>query len=61
VNDLPVAGDWNGDGRAETGVYRPGAGFYLKMVNTSTWNPGTDQYLAWDDANGDLPVAGNFV
>ena len=58
--DLPVAGDWNADGRTETGVYRPGAGFYLKMDATGTWNPSTDRYLGWDNANGDLPVAGNF-
>ena len=43
VIDLPIAGDWNADGRTETGVYRPGAGFYLKMDNGSTWNPSTDR------------------
>jgi hypothetical protein len=59
--DLPVAGDWNLDGRTETGVYRPGVGFYLKMDNGSTWNPTTDAALAWDNANGDLPIAGKFV
>ena len=62
--DLPIAGDWNGDRRAETGVYRitqPGAGFYLKMYNVSTWNPSTDQYLAWDNWPTDLPIAGNFI
>ena len=42
--DLPIAGDWNADGRTETGVYRPGAGFYLKMDATGTWNPSTDRY-----------------
>jgi len=42
-------------------VYRPGAGFYLKMDNGSTWTPSTDLYLAWDNANMDLPIAGNFV
>jgi outer membrane protein assembly factor BamB len=46
---------------ATTGVYRPGAGFYLKMDNTSTWNPSTDLSLTWDNANGDLPIAGKFV
>ena len=45
---------------AETGVYRPGDGFYLKMDNGSTWNPATDVYLAWDNAAGDLPVAGDW-
>jgi subtilisin family serine protease len=58
--DLPIAGDWNGDGRAETGVYRPGVGFYLKMDNGSTWTPSTDSYLGWDNAAGDLPVAGDW-
>jgi PKD repeat protein/FtsP/CotA-like multicopper oxidase with cupredoxin domain len=45
---------------ATTGVYRPGAGFYLKMDNGSTWTPSTDKYLAWDNAAGDLPVAGDW-
>jgi hypothetical protein len=61
AGDRPVAGDWNGDGRAETGVYRPGVGFYLKMDNGSSWNPSTDRYLAWDNAANDRPIAGNFV
>jgi hypothetical protein len=56
-----MAGDWNEDGRTETGVYRPGAGFYLKMDHGSTWIPSTDQYLAVDNANDDLPIAGNFL
>jgi hypothetical protein len=43
-----------------TGVYRPGAGFYLKMDNSSTWNGTTDVYLAWDNAAIDLPVAGDW-
>ncbi len=61
VGDRPIAGDWNADGRAETGVYRPGAGFYLKMDNGNSWNPSTDRFLPWDNAVGDLPVAGNFA
>ena len=45
---------------SHTGVYRPGAGFYLKMDNSSIWNSSTDIYLAWDNAAGDLPVAGDW-
>ncbi len=60
AGDLPIAGDWDADGQTETGVYRPGAGFYLKMDNGSTWNPSTDKYLAWDNAVGDLPIAGDW-
>ena len=43
-----------------TGVYRPGAGFYLKMDSGTSWNPSTDRYLAWDNAAHDLPVAGDW-
>ena len=35
ATDLPIAGDWNADGLTETGVYRPGVGFYLKMDNSN--------------------------
>jgi len=45
---------------SNTGVYRPGIGFYLKMDNGSTWNPATDVYLPWDNAAGDRPVAGDW-
>jgi PKD repeat protein len=44
---------------SETGVYRPGVGFYLKMDNGSTWTT-TDKYLAWDNATGDHPIAGDW-
>jgi hypothetical protein len=44
----------------KTGVYRPGAGFYLKMNNGSTWNGTTDVFLAWDNAMTDRPVAGDW-
>jgi PKD repeat protein len=44
----------------KTGVYRPGVGFYLKMDNGSSWSPLTDKYLAWDNAAGDLPIAGDW-
>jgi FtsP/CotA-like multicopper oxidase with cupredoxin domain len=48
------------NGGDKTGVYRPGAGFYLKMDNGSTWNPVTDVFLGWDNAAGDLPIAGDW-
>ena len=43
-----------------TGVYRPRIGFYLKTDNLNTWNPLTVKYLAWDNAAGDLPIAGDW-
>ena len=43
------------DVKAETGVYRPGVGFYLKMDNGNTWNPSTDVYLSWDNSASRSP------
>jgi hypothetical protein len=43
-----------------TGVFRPGVGFYLKMDTSSAWTPGPDIYMAWDNAAGDLPLAGDW-
>jgi hypothetical protein len=45
--DLPVTGDWNGDGRTEVGVFRPSVHtFYLKNGTTTTsinWGTSTDK------------------
>jgi hypothetical protein len=53
--DLPVTGDWNGDGVDTIGVYRNGK-FYLRNANTT----GTaDIVFAFGQA-GDLPIAGDW-
>ena len=30
------------------------------MDNGSVWSPSSDRYLAWDNAVGDLPIAGDW-
>ena len=55
--DLPVAGDWNGDGLATVGVYRPGEGkFYLRNAHT----PGEPEVTITFGGKDDLPVAGDW-
>ena len=52
--DLPIAGNWDGNGTWEIGVRRPGsAKFLLRMPDGST------QKVALGDAN-DLPVTGDW-
>ncbi len=60
-SDLPVAGDWNGDGFDEIGVWRPGTGrFYLDIDGTFTWRTGIDLVTDPFGARDDRPVAGDW-
>jgi hypothetical protein len=55
--DLPVTGDWNGDGRTDVGVYRPSSHtFYLKNGTAVSW---TTTAINWG-ASADLPVTGKW-
>ncbi len=55
--DIPVSGDWNGDGIDTVGLRRPSDGFvYLRNTNTTGI---ADISYFFGDA-GDLPVAGDW-
>ena len=56
--DIPVAGDWNGDGIKDPGVFRPGAGQFF-LTDSNIANPSVDHSPIFGTA-GDLPVAGDF-
>ncbi len=59
--DRPVAGDWNGDGYDDIGVWRPSTGrFYLDVDGSFTWTPGVDQITDSFGIPSDLPVAGDW-
>ncbi len=57
--DLPVVGDWDGNGRDEVGVYRQGQ-WYFDMDGNGTWNPAIDAFKQAFGAPSDLPVAGDW-
>lgn len=60
AGDLPVAGDWNGDGVTEIGVYRPAVGrFYLDTNGNGLWDAGADRAITFGGVS-DLPVAGDW-
>jgi len=53
--DVPITGDWNGNGLFEIGVFRPSAkAFYLRRSD------GTWEALNNCGINGDLPIAGDW-
>ena len=53
--DLPITGDWDGDGIDTIGVYRDGV-FYLRNSNTS----GYADVVVPFGIQGDVPVAGDW-
>ncbi len=55
-NDRPVAGDWDGDGKDQIGLYRStssGGRFYMRQDN------GRNSSLAWGTA-ADAPAVGDY-
>ncbi len=55
AGDIPVSGDWNGDGTDSVGVYRNGT-FYLRNNNSSGF---ADLQVSFGAA-GDIPVVGDW-
>jgi hypothetical protein len=58
VGDLPVIGDWDGDGVDEIGVVDPGSQFVLDYDGCFTPTP--DDVVASFGQAGDLPVIGDW-
>jgi polysaccharide lyase-like protein len=61
AEDIPVAGDWNGDGRDGIGLYRPSTGtwFLLNTAVNGAVNPPSDIVTHYG-ISSDLPVAGDW-
>ena len=58
--DLPISGDWDGDGVDQIGVYRPPqSNFYLDMDGNGTWS-GSDLRSQVFGGPGDAPVIGDW-
>jgi hypothetical protein len=56
--DIPVVGDWDGDGRATIGVYRSSdSTFYLRNTN----QPGHAGLVITFGMKGDYPISGKWV
>jgi hypothetical protein len=58
AGDLPVTGDWNGDGVTDIGVYRGSGYWYLDADGSRSWNAGDAQFRF--GMKGDTPIAGRW-
>ncbi|HMC11246.1 MAG TPA: VCBS repeat-containing protein, partial [Pirellulaceae bacterium] len=56
-NDIPIAGDWNGDGIRSIGVFRDGR-WHFDMDGDGRWSDGDK--MAQFGMKGDRPVVGDF-
>ena len=57
TNDLPLTGDWDGNGDDTIGVFRPSNNtFYLRNSNS----PGPAEIVVQFGQSGDLPVVGDW-
>ncbi len=58
--DIPVVGDWNGDGRSKVGYFRQGFLWILDTNGNHTYDQ-SDQVYAFGGIAGDLPVVGDWT
>jgi C1A family cysteine protease len=58
AGDVPVVGDWNGDGKTEIGIVRNDREWYLDYTGDGKWNAG-DKVYGYGIA-GDAPVIGKW-
>ncbi len=60
AGDIPLVGDWNGDGDDDIGVYRPAdRRFLLDLDESLTWTPATDSSSQMGVV-GDVPLIGDW-
>jgi len=62
ATDIPVVGDWNGDGQSDFGVFRAKGGqgwWYFDSNGNRQWDSGVDQSLQFGLAT-DIPVVGDW-
>jgi hypothetical protein len=59
--DVPVAGDWNGDGHAKVGIYRGSTGQWFLDANNNGALDAGDLTYSFGGVNGDVPVVGDWA
>ena len=58
--DVPVVGDWNGDGRTKVGLFRQGYYWILDANGNGAFEASRDRAFAFGGVAGDKPVMGDW-
>ncbi|MFO1020692.1 MAG: choice-of-anchor Q domain-containing protein [Planctomycetales bacterium] len=56
--DIPITGDWNGDGKTDIGTFRNGT-FYLDLNGSRKWEGASDVSFVFGIAS-DIPITGDW-
>jgi hypothetical protein len=60
TGDVPVAGDWTGDGHAKVGIYRAATGTWYLDANNNGVLDANDLQYQFGGLSGDFPVVGDW-
>ncbi len=59
AGDIPVVGDWNGNGTGKIGIFRNGV-WYLDWNGDYAWDATDAQHIGYFGQAGDIPVVGDW-
>ena len=59
--DIPVVGDWNGDGRSKIGFFRQGFLWVLDYNGDGILEQGVDRVFGYGGMPGDVPIVGDWA
>jgi FG-GAP-like repeat len=60
AGDVPVVGDWNGNGKTKVGLFRQGFFWILDTNGNGVFEQGVDNTYAFGGVAGDVPVVGDW-
>jgi hypothetical protein len=61
AGDIPLVGDWTGDGKAKVGIYRSSTGQWFLDANNNGIYDGGDYTYGFGGVANDIPIVGDWL